>query len=73
MQQELKNIPSNDLVEMLIKSTEFYMQLCKEAEGDVNNRKLVQTHIDQIIAEMKNREEYKDVLKETDLRDIPPE
>jgi len=72
MQRDISSIESAELVQMLMKGTEYYMDLCKE-DGDVRKRNIVQEGIDLIIAELKSREGYVEIIKDTDLGIITPE
>jgi len=72
MQPDLANIQSSELVEMLIKSTEYYIDLCK-TDQDINKRKVVQERLELITTELKNRDGYDEVFKESDLGIVAPE
>ncbi|HTE23768.1 hypothetical protein [Flavitalea sp.] len=65
MQQDLTRIASSELVEMLIKDTEYYMDLCKTVGND-RNKKIVEKHIELITTELKSREDYKEVFQDED-------
>lgn len=66
MQQDFTAIPSSQLVDMLLKDTEYYMMLTKE-NTDLKRKRLVQEHIDLILAEMKSRKGYSEVLNDNNL------
>ncbi len=60
MQLDLPRIGSSELVTMLKKDTEYYIDLCKE-EGNAPQRNLVQQHIEMLISEIKTRDGYKNI------------
>ncbi|HMJ47771.1 MAG TPA: hypothetical protein VK498_10585 [Ferruginibacter sp.] len=64
MLQDLTIVPSGDLVDMLLKDTQYYMDL--KADGNYTQRAVVKKHIEQIIAEIKNREGFKEALQDED-------
>ena len=61
MQQDLTSIASSELVEMLVRLTEYDMALSK-SEDNIPQRKLAQYYINRIIAEIKTREDYSDMF-----------
>lgn len=65
MQSDLKHIASSELVEMLMKNTEYYMTL-SGIDADASQRKLAKKHIDLIVLEIKSREGFKQVLEDKD-------
>ncbi len=66
MQPDFTKIASSDLVDMLIRDTEYYRELCKLDEYSPNRKEVVK-HINLIITELKSREGFKEVLIENDL------
>jgi hypothetical protein len=63
MQSDLKHIASSELVEMLMKNTEYYMTL-SGIDADTEQRKLAKKHIDLIVSEIKTREGFKQALED---------
>ncbi|HMK04449.1 MAG TPA: hypothetical protein VK489_09665 [Ferruginibacter sp.] len=64
--QDFATIPSNELVDMLLKDTEYYMMLTKD-NTNPPEKMLVQNHINLIVAELKNREGYSEVFSDNSL------
>ncbi|HMK03748.1 MAG TPA: hypothetical protein VK489_06135 [Ferruginibacter sp.] len=65
MQQDLTSVSSADLVEMLMKDAAYYIDLCK-TDTDVSKKKLVETHIELLTAELKSRDGYQEVFQDED-------
>jgi hypothetical protein len=65
MQQNLTALETHVLVEMLIKDTEFYRQLC-EANDNAPQTKKVLSHIDLIINELNSRGGGNDAMSDKD-------
>lgn len=63
MQKDLTSISPPELIEMLIKSTEYFMSL-NGLEENIPKKKLAQQQIDLIVAEIKTRQGYGDVFNE---------
>ena len=57
---------------MLMRDTEYYMEVCKD-DTQPEKRVIVKRHIEAIIAEIKSREGYKEVLDNDDFGAITPE
>jgi hypothetical protein len=68
MQNDLTQISSSVLVDMLIRDTEYY-KILVSVNADSAQKKLVNDHINLILVEMKSREGYREVLN--DERSIP--
>ncbi len=65
MQPDLKHITLSELVEMLMKSTEYYMTL-SGIGAETDQRKLAKKYIDLIVSEIKTREGFKQVLEDNE-------
>lgn len=66
MLHDLKIVSSSDLVDMLMKNTEYYMSLCKIG-ADVDKRKIAENYIDLIMDEIKTRDGFKEIVMDTNL------